>query len=106
MSDVSKLIDHRIECNTHNNPVMIHLYKPIIMFLYKLYTNYSIHSEWAGYTLTCIGSCILNTGTRAGRMRLEYSCIEQSSDIKMIIGRTNGIILWLRNSATNGGRTL
>ena len=75
------------------------------MYMYTLIIII-IEGGWVGCTLTCMGSCILNTGTRAGSMRFEYSCIEQSSDIKMIIGRTNGIILWLRNSATNGGRTL
>ncbi len=36
---------------------------------------------------------MLNTGMRAGRTRLEYSCDVQSSAINNIIGRTNGIIL-------------
>ena len=67
---------------------------------------YSIHvSTDIDKEITCMGLWILNTGMRAGRIRLEYSYIVQSSAISNTIGKTKGIILWLRNSATSAGTT-
>ena len=48
---------------------------------------------------------MVSAGVMTGMMRVQYSCSVQSSAMRRTRGRTNGIILWLRNSPLSAGRT-